>query len=57
MYVILDHAIWMEWMSGMLEVDAYHPYDTCHMPSNKVYKDEMDEMNGWHARSGCASSI
>ena len=30
-YVILDHAIWMEWMGGMPEVDAHHPYDTCHM--------------------------
>ena len=31
MYVILDHTIWMEWMGGMPEVDAHHPYDTCYM--------------------------
>ena len=30
----------------MPEVDAHHPYDTCHMSSDKVYKDEMDGMGG-----------
>jgi hypothetical protein len=47
----------MEWMGGMPKVDAHHPDDICHMPSSKVYNDKMDGMDGWNARSGCASSI
>ena len=45
----------------MPEVNTHHPYDTCHMPSNKVYKDGIDgcmpEVDAHHPYNTCHIGI